>query len=146
MLLDRLCAWMLIYQEHRATGPCMEHTRSEWKSHSMNFNMRLGSSPPSQRKCWGAFCGGRIGVSLGVCHAWPLISDETERGPVVLAPTHVPCLPLVCGKLHSKERFNQRSVKWGNNGKQSMRLNTNNAVMRHGQGPSVLSWGLQIIF
>lgn len=61
-----------------------------------------GEQPSFPEEVLGDCCSGRVRVSLGICHAWPPSLDETERGPVVLAPTHVPCLPLVCGKLWSK--------------------------------------------
>ena len=48
-----------------------------------------------------------------------LVVSETEQDSMVLAPNHVPCLPSVCGKLQSKNKFNQRSEKCGNEGKQS---------------------------
>ena len=48
-----------------------------------------------------------------------LVVSEMEQDSMVLAPNHVPCLPSVCGKLQSKNKFNQRSKKYGNEGKQS---------------------------
>ena len=48
-----------------------------------------------------------------------LAVSETEQDSMVLAPHHVPCLPSFCGKLQSKNKFNQRSEKCGNEGKRS---------------------------
>jgi len=49
-----------------------------------------------------------------------VVHTETEQDPVVLDPLlHVLCLPFVCGKLKSKHKFNHRSEKCGNRGKQS---------------------------
>jgi len=52
-------------------------------------------------------------------------------------PTQVLRLPFAYGKLWSKNKFNQRIEKENS----LRRLNNNNAVIKHSQGPLVLSQG-----
>jgi len=72
---------------------------------------------------------------------WPL--------PLCHPSPHVLCLPFPYGKLQPKTKFNQKSEKYENQKKKKKpnprRLNNNKVVIRHRQGPSALSQGLQII-
>ena len=52
--------------------------------------------------------------------SWSIWNGAGRYGHCPLnAPHHVLCLPFVCGKLYSKNKFNQRSRKCRNKGKQS---------------------------
>ena len=68
---------------------------------------------------------------------------ETEQDPVVLpAPHRVLRLPFVCGSFSQKVSL-IRKVRNAETKKNSQRkLNNNNTVIRHRQGPLVLSLGL----
>ena len=68
---------------------------------------------------------------------------ETEQDPVVLpAPHHVLRLPFVCGSFSQKVSLIRKVRNAETKENSQRRLNTNNAVIKHGQGPLVLSQGL----
>ena len=64
---------------------------------------------------------------------------------MILAFPHprVLCLPFVCGKLKSKNNFNQGNAETKENSQG--RPNKNNVVNRYSQGLLVTSQGLQIM-
>ena len=74
-------------------------------------------------------CSGKRKWALGPCadqgQLWQCgCGIETEKdcmvlGPPPHSPHHVLCLPFACGKLQSKDKFNQRSEKCWNKAKQS---------------------------
>ena len=67
---------------------------------------------------------------------------SNRAGPHGAVPTPLVLrLPLVCGKLESKNKFNQGNEKFRNKGKRR-RPDNNNVVIKHSQGYLVLSQGL----
>ena len=72
------------------------------------------------------------------------MSGEMKQNLLFLAP--VPCpFPALCGKLQRISLVRElRNVDTKEKGQK--RLNNNNVVIKHNQGPSALSQGLEIIF
>ena len=68
-----------------------------------------------------------------------IVLIETEQVPMVLPSPPFLCLPPVCGKLWSKNKFNQRNEECRNKGKHQRRPNNNNVGIKHSQGPLLSS-------
>ena len=62
MLLDRLCAQMLIYQGHSATCDCLEHMESKW----VTWWASICGRGRSQWEYWGSFYNATIQSFLGL--------------------------------------------------------------------------------
>ena len=68
-----------------------------------------------------------------------MAQTETEQDPMVLAP-HILCLYFVCGKIFSQRiRLMKEAKTCRNKRKQSKELNNHDVVIKHNQGPLILS-------